>query len=142
LKRTIPTLFRRAVDDASDSTWLLAGENAYSYAQALDQIERASSALRTTGVDRGDRVPRHGAQHARIPAHLGSPMEVGAVQVPVTRRARRARRFRAAGCPRLVVTDDDLAPLVGDASRSTSVRLRRAPTVVVLRMSTNATSRS
>jgi len=56
LKRTIPTLFRRAVDAVADSTWLLAGERVYSYSEAMDQIERAASALRAAGVDPGDRV--------------------------------------------------------------------------------------
>ena len=38
MKRTIPTLFRRAVDAAADSTWLLAGERVYSYSEAMDGI--------------------------------------------------------------------------------------------------------
>jgi carnitine-CoA ligase len=119
LKRTIPTLFRRAVDDASDSTWLLAGENAYSYAQALDQIERAASALRTTGVDRGDRVLVTARNTPEYLLTWLAIMEVGAVQVPVNPKSSRAELagFVQQAAPRLVVTDDDLAPLVGDAAR-------------------------
>ncbi len=118
MKRTIPTLFRRAVDDASDSTWLLSGEGAYSYAQALDQIERAASALRTTGVDQGDRVLVTARNTAEYLLTWLALMEVGAVQVPVNPKSTRAELagFVQQAAPRLVVTDDDLAPLVGDAS--------------------------
>ena len=119
MKRTIPTLFRRAVDDASDSTWLLAGENAYSYAQALDQIERAASALRTTGVDRGDRVLVTARNTPEYLLTWLALMEVGAVQVPVNPKSSRTELsgFVRQAAPRLVVTDEDLAPLVGDAAR-------------------------
>jgi crotonobetaine/carnitine-CoA ligase len=118
LKRTIPTLFRRAVDDASDSTWLLAGEGVHSYAQALDQIERAASALRAVGVGPGDRVLVTARNTVEYLLTWFALMEVGAVQVPVNPKSSRAELagFVQQAAPRLVVTDDDLAPLVGDAS--------------------------
>ena len=119
LKRTIPTLFRRAVDAAADATWLLAGERVYSYAQAMDQIERGASALRAAGVGPEDRVlvtARNTDQYLLTWLAL---MEVGAVQVPVNPKSSRAELagFVQQAAPRLIVTDADLAPLVGDAPR-------------------------
>jgi carnitine-CoA ligase len=119
VKRTIPTLFRRAVDAAADSTWLLAGERTYNYSQAMDQIERAASALRAAGVGPGDRVlvtARNTDQYLLTWLAL---MEVGAVQVPVNPKSSPAELagFVQQTAPRLIVTDDDLAPLVGDAPR-------------------------
>lgn len=117
MKRTIPALFRGAVDEAPDHTWLLAGERVYTYSQALDEIERAASALRATGVDRGDRVlvtARNTDQYLFTWLAL---MELGAVQIPVNPKSSRAEMagFVQQVTPRLVVTDDDLAPLVEDA---------------------------
>ena len=119
MKRTIPTLFRRAVDAAADSPWLLAGERTYSYSQAMDQIERAASALRAASVGQGDRVlvtARNTDQYLLIWLAL---MEVGAFQVPVNPKSSRVELagFVQQAAPRLIVTDDDLAPLVGDAPR-------------------------
>jgi carnitine-CoA ligase len=119
LKRTIPALFRGAVDEAPDRTWLLAGERVYTYSQALDEIRRAASALRATGVDRGDRVlvtARNTDQYLFTWLAL---MELGAVQIPVNPQSSRAELagFVQQVTPRLVVTDEDLAPLVEDAPR-------------------------
>jgi carnitine-CoA ligase len=119
LKRTIPTLFRRAVDAAADNTWLLAGEHVITYSEAMDQIERAASALRAAGVDPGDRLlvtARNTAEYLLVWLAL---MEVGAVQVPVNPKSSRDELagFVQQATPRLIVTDGDLAPLVGDAPR-------------------------
>jgi carnitine-CoA ligase len=119
VKRTIPTLFRRAVDAAAESTWLLAGERTYSYSQAMDKIERAASGLRAAGVGPGDRVlvtARNTDQYLLTWLAL---MEVGAVQVPVNPKSSRAELagFVQQAAPRLIVTDEDPARLVGDAPR-------------------------
>jgi carnitine-CoA ligase len=119
LKRTIPRLFRRAVDAATGSTWLLAGERAYAYSQAMDRIERAASALRAVGVAPGDRVlvtARNTDQYLLAWLAL---MEVGAVQVPVNPKSSPAELagFVQQAAPRLIVTDGDLARTVGDAPR-------------------------
>jgi crotonobetaine/carnitine-CoA ligase len=119
VQRTIPTLFRRAVDAAADNSWLLAGERVYSYAQAMDQVERAASALRASLVGPGDRVLVTARNTDQYLLTWFALMEVGAVQVPVNPKSSRAELagFVQQAAPRLVVTDDDLAPLVGDASR-------------------------
>jgi acyl-CoA synthetase (AMP-forming)/AMP-acid ligase II len=54
--RLIPRFFRQAVDDASTKVWLLAGDRTWTYAEALQQIERAASWLRAHGIVPGDRV--------------------------------------------------------------------------------------
>jgi carnitine-CoA ligase len=119
VKRTIPTLFRRAVDAAADSTWLLAGERTYSYSQAMDQIERAATALRAAGVGPGDRVLVTARNTDRYLLTWLALMEVGAVQVPVNPKSSRAELagFAQQAAPSLIVTDEDLASLVGDDPR-------------------------
>jgi carnitine-CoA ligase len=119
VKRTIPTLFRRTVDAAAESTWLLAGDRTYTYAQAMDQIERAASALRAAGVGRGDLVLVTAQNTDQYLLSWFALMEVGAVQVPVNPKSSRAELagFVQQAAPRLIVTDEDLAPLVGDVQR-------------------------
>ena len=41
LARTIPAFVRRAVDEVPDKTWLVAEDGTFTYAAALDRIERA-----------------------------------------------------------------------------------------------------
>jgi crotonobetaine/carnitine-CoA ligase len=119
VKRTISALFRQAVDDTPERLWLVAGERTYSYSQAMDQIERAASALRAAGVGPGDRVlvtARNTDQYLLAWLAL---MEVGAVQVPVNPKSSRAELagFVQQATPRLIVTDEGLASLVGDVPR-------------------------
>jgi carnitine-CoA ligase len=114
LTRTIPAHFRRAVDAAADSTWLLAGERSYSYAEAQHHIERAAGGLRAAGVGPGDMVL---VTARNTPEYLLSwlaLMEVGAVQVPVNPKSSQSELagFIEQVTPKLVVTDDDLAPHV------------------------------
>ncbi len=119
MKRTISALFRQAVDDTPERIWLLAGERTYSYSQAIDQIERAASALRATGVGPGDRVLVTARNTDQYLLSWFALMEVGAVQVPVNPKSSRAELagFVQQAAPRLVVTDEELAPLVGDVPR-------------------------
>jgi crotonobetaine/carnitine-CoA ligase len=113
LTRTIPQLFRRAVDAAAGRTWLLAGEREWTYDAAFDQVERAASGLRARGVGVGDRV---------IVAARGTPeyvftwlalMEVGAIQVPVNPQSTAAehRGFVDQVIPCLVVDDTNVGDL-------------------------------
>ena len=117
MTRTIPTLFRRAVDDAPDRTWLLAGEQELTYVQAMQQVERAASALRAIGIDRGDRVLVTARNTPEYLLAWLALMEVGAVQVPVNPKSTPAELagFVRQATPRCVVTDGDLARLVDDA---------------------------
>ena len=121
--RTIPELIRAAVDDAGDKVWLLTHDGELTYAQMLARVERAASALRATGVQRGDRVlttPRNTADYLLSWFAL---MEVGAIQVPVNPKSSEAEvaGFVQQVDPALVVTDPDLAPLVPAAALSVDV---------------------
>jgi crotonobetaine/carnitine-CoA ligase len=127
LKRTIPALVRAAVDEAAGDTWLLAGEESYTYADALDRIDRAASTLRSAGVGRGDRVL---VTARNEPAYLLTwlaLMDVGAVQVPVNPKSSRAELagFVTQVAPRLIVTDAELAPMVDGAALDAGSRIGR-----------------
>ena len=117
MARTIPALFRQAVDDTPDRTWLLAGDRTATYSQAMEQVERAASALRTIGVDRGDRVLVTARNTPEYLLTWLALMEVGAVEVPVNPKSTAAELagFVQQATPRCVVTDGELAPLVDDA---------------------------
>jgi crotonobetaine/carnitine-CoA ligase len=113
VKRTIPVLFRAAVDDAGDRTWLLAGDQTYTYAAALDRIVRAAAGLRLSGVGKGDRVlvtARNTADYLFVWLAL---MEVGAIQVAINPAGTKAEfdGFVQQVGPKLVVTDDDIPAL-------------------------------
>lgn len=108
MKRTIPTLFRAAVDDAGGRTWLFAGDETFTYGEALRRIRRGAAGLRAAGVTKGDRVlvtARNSAQYLLLWLAL---MEVGAVEVAVNPAASSAELegFVDQVEPKLVVTDD------------------------------------
>ncbi|HYU39462.1 MAG TPA: AMP-binding protein [Acidimicrobiia bacterium] len=120
--RTIPVLFRRAVDDAGGMTWLLAEGMSYTYAQASERVARAASGLRAAGVGKGDRIVVTAKNRPEFLLSWLALMEVGAVQVPVNPKSSSAE---LAGLvtqvePRAVVTDDDLAPTVDATLRETT----------------------
>jgi crotonobetaine/carnitine-CoA ligase len=127
MKRTVPELFRGAVDVAADRTWLLAGDVAHSYSEALEHIERAAGALRAAGVDRGDRVLVTARNTPEYLLGWLALMEVGAVQVPVNPKSTPAELagFVHQVRPRLVVTDADLAPPVDEAIADVGARAGR-----------------
>lgn len=109
----IPSLFRGAVEDVPDKTWLLAGEETYTYAQAQARIERGAAGLRRAGVGRGDRVlvtARNTADYLLLWFAL---MEIGAIQVPVNPKgtADELKGFVHQVQPALVVDDDNVASL-------------------------------
>jgi len=115
--RSIPALIRAAVADAGDKTWLLTPDGELTYAQMLERVERAASALRERGVQAGDRVlvtPRNTADYLLSWFAL---MEVGAIQVPVNPKGSVAEiaGFVHQVEPALIVTDETLAPTVDAA---------------------------
>jgi carnitine-CoA ligase len=81
--RTIPRLFRAAVDDVPDKTWLLSDDGELTYREALDRIERAASGLRSEGVAPGDRVLVTARNTADYLLAWFALMEIGAIQVPI-----------------------------------------------------------
>jgi crotonobetaine/carnitine-CoA ligase len=113
VKRTIPALFRAAVDDAGDRTWLLAGNETWTFAEALDRVVRAASGLRAAGVGTGDRVlvtPRNAPEYLFAWLAL---MEVGAIEVPVNPASSPAEveGFVHQADPKLVITDNEVGDL-------------------------------
>ncbi len=115
---TIPELFRQAVDDAAGSTWLLAGDEALTYGDALGRIERAAAGCRAAGVGRGDRVLVTARSTPDFLLLWLGLMEVGASQVPIDPRATAAEvaGFVRQVEPALIVTTADLAPTVTAAA--------------------------
>src|SRR6185295_17793735 len=103
--------------------WLFSPDGQLTYAEMLARVERAASGLRALGVVRDDRVlvtPRN------TPDYLLSwfaLMEVGAIQVPINPKSSEAEiaGFVQQVEPALVVTDPELAPLVGSASQLVDV---------------------
>jgi crotonobetaine/carnitine-CoA ligase len=108
--RTIPTLFRRTVDDVPDRTWLVSEAGPLTFAEAQDRIDRMASGLRSCGVGIGDRVLVTARSEPRYLLCWLALMEVGAVQVPVNPRSTQAELAGFVGQvrPDLVVTDRDL----------------------------------
>jgi carnitine-CoA ligase len=128
VQRTIPALFRRAVERSPDATWLLFEDRSWTYAEALDQIERAAAGLRSENIGPGDRVLVTARNH---PDHLlgwFALMEVGAVQVPLNPASTTTELagFVAQVRPKAVLTDAGLTAEVGLAlteARSPAHRL-------------------
>ncbi|MCC5951164.1 MAG: AMP-binding protein [Acidimicrobiia bacterium] len=114
MQRTISTFFREAVDAVGDDTWLLSGDDTFTYGEALALVEAGAARLRSEGVGIGD--------HVLVTARTTGPylltwlaiMEAGAVQVPVNPASTPAelaglcRQVR----PTVVVTDAELAATV------------------------------
>ncbi|HZQ26317.1 MAG TPA: AMP-binding protein [Acidimicrobiales bacterium] len=113
--RTIPALFRAAVDDVPEKVWLVAGDSGrqWTYAQALDCIERAATALRDAGIGPGRRVLVVARNTPEFLFTWFALMEVGAIQVPVNPASSAAeldglvRQVE----PALVVDDGNVAAL-------------------------------
>ncbi|MGH7540040.1 MAG: AMP-binding protein, partial [Gemmatimonadota bacterium] len=126
--RTIPAFFRWAVEEVPDETWLLAGADAFTYAEAQARVERAAGGLRAAGVGKHERVL---VTAKNTPEYLLSwlaIMEVGAVQVPVNPKSTDAELagFLRQVAPALVVTDPELTPVVDAAVAETGSSVTRA----------------
>jgi carnitine-CoA ligase len=121
--QTIPTLFRSAVDDAAGSTWLRAGDDAYTFGDALGRIERAAAWCRAAGITPGDRVLVTAKSTPDFLLLWLGLMEAGVVQVPINPRASAAEvaGFVRQVAPRVVITDADLTPVVAAAAGDTPV---------------------
>ncbi len=113
--RTIPAMFRAAVDEVPDQAWLHSDDGVLSYAQAQDRIERAASALRAEGIGGGDRVLVTARSTPEYLLTWFALMEVGAIQVPVNPQGTEAELegFVAQVAPRFVVSDANVAGLFG-----------------------------
>jgi len=123
IAQTIPTLFRSAVDDAAGSTWLRAGDDAYTFGDALGRLERAAAWCRAAGVTPGDRVLVTAKNTPDFLLLWLGLMEAGAIQVPINPRAAATEvaGFVRQVAPRSIVADADLAPMVASVAGDTPV---------------------
>jgi crotonobetaine/carnitine-CoA ligase len=122
VQATIPNLFRQAVDEVADQTWLFAEGTALTYAEALRRIERVASWCRAAGVGPGDRVlvtARNTPDY--LLTWLGL-MEVGAVEVPINPSSSPAEIAGFVGQvdPKVIVTDSGLLDPVVTAAQGTA----------------------
>jgi crotonobetaine/carnitine-CoA ligase len=116
-RRTIPGLFRGAVDDAPTATWLVAGDETLTYAGALRRIERAAAWCRASGLTPGDRALVTARSTPEFLLLWLGLMEAGAVQVPVDPRSSPAELagFVRQVEPAVIVSDADLRAAVAAA---------------------------
>jgi carnitine-CoA ligase len=141
MHRTIPTLFRRAVERSPDSTWLLFEDDAWTFEEALARVERAAAALRSLGVAPGDRVLMTARNHADHLMCWLALMDAGAVQVPVNpastddEMAGFARQVR----PRLTLDDRQIRSLF-DAEPDGRGPAAREPTDLAVMIPTSGTT--
>ena len=124
--RTIPTLFRQAVDDVPDRPWLAADAGTLTFAEAQDRIERGAAGLRAHGVGPGAIVM---VTARNLPAYLLawlSIMEAGATQLPVNPRSTAAELagFVHQARPSVLLTDPELRGLVDEALASVDAASR------------------
>ena len=118
MPRTIPRLFRGAVEQVPDATWLLAGDEELTYAESLGRVERAASSLRSLGIGPGDRVVVLAANTAEHLLCWFALMEVGAVQVPVNPASSAAELegLHRQVAPALTLDDEGVAALYDSTS--------------------------
>ena len=111
--RTIPSMFRAAVEDVRDKAWLYSEAGELTYCEAQERIERAASALRAEGVGVGDRVLVTARSTPDYLLTWFALMEVGAIQVPINPQSTAAELdgFLAQVEPRFVVSDANVAAL-------------------------------
>ena len=110
MPRTIPELFDEAVAAVPGKVWLVAGDEAYTYAEARDRIGRAAAALQGRGIGRGDLVL---ATMRSTPDYLFTWLAsayTGSILVTANPRSAEAEQAGLVGQvrPRLVVTDPGL----------------------------------
>jgi crotonobetaine/carnitine-CoA ligase len=142
--RTIPTLFRSAVDDVPEKAWLHSDDGVLTYADALGRVGRAASGLRTVGIERGDRVlvtARNTADYLLLWFAL---MDVGAIQVPVNPASSDAELagFVAQVHPKLIVDDAQLAALFASSPDGVGPALVDESDVAVMIPTSGTTGRS
>jgi crotonobetaine/carnitine-CoA ligase len=117
IPRTIPNLFRQAADEVAGETWLLWEDQALTYGDALERVERAAAWCRAAGVGPGDRVLVTASSSPDVLLSWLGLMEVGAVQVPIDPRSSPGEITGFVGQvdPAVVVTDAELAATVSSA---------------------------
>ncbi len=117
MPNTIPEFFDAAVAEVPDKVWLVAGDEAFTYAQARERAGRAAAALGDLGARRGDLVL---ATMRSTPDYLFTWLATaytGAILVTANPRSAPAELAGLIGQvePRLVVTDPGLDEVMAAA---------------------------
>jgi len=118
MPETIPELFDEAVAEVPEKVWLVAGDDAFTYADARERIGRAAAGLRERGIGRGDLVL---ATMRSTPDYLftwlGSAY-AGSILVTANPRGAEAEQAGLIGQvrPKLVVTDPGLEDVFAGAT--------------------------
>jgi crotonobetaine/carnitine-CoA ligase len=117
MPQTIPELFDAAAAEVPEKTWLVAGDDAYTYAGARERIGRAAAALHERGIGHGDLVL---ATMRSTPDYLFlwlASAYAGSILVTANPRSAEAEHagLIAQVRPRLVVTDPGLEPVMAGA---------------------------
>ena len=122
-RRIIPTLFRDAVGDAPESTWLVTDDRTWTYVAALTHIVRAASWLRAHQIGTGDLVLVTARNTPEYLLAWFALMEVGAIQVPVNPASAPAELagLIAQVDPALVISDPELAPTIAGTASAADV---------------------
>jgi carnitine-CoA ligase len=117
MPETIPELFDEAVAEVPEKVWLVAGDDAFTYAAARERIGRAAAGLRERGIGRGDLVL---ATMRSTPDYLFTWLAsayAGSILVTANPRGAEAEQAGLIGQvrPKLVVTDPGLKAVVAGA---------------------------
>lgn len=106
--RTVVQLLQAQAARHGQQTLLVAGEQRWSFAQALEQAQRWGSTLRQAGIAQGDRVALYCSNRAEFMQILLGCAWIGAVIVPINTASRGAqlRHILNNSGARLLVTED------------------------------------
>lgn len=104
---------RGAVHEVADKLWLSSDGGELTYGQAQARVERAASALRSSGIGVGDRVLVTARNTADYLLSWFALMEVGAIQVPINPASTAAEiaGFVEQVKPALVISDAEIGAL-------------------------------
>ena len=116
---------RGAVHEVADKLWLSSDGGELTYGQAQARVERAASALRSSGIGVGDRVLVTARNTADYLLSWFALMEVGAIQVPINPASTAAEiaGFVEQVKPALVISDAEIGALFEAGDRPTWIPL-------------------
>jgi crotonobetaine/carnitine-CoA ligase len=123
LHSNITSLFRGAVHDSPEKTWLSFGDESWTFHDAQREISRLAAGLRERGVRRGDRVVVTARNEPPFLFCWLALMELGAIEVPVNPAGTVDETAGLIGQvrPALVVADSELEASLGSVTGGTPV---------------------
>src|SRR5262249_50319212 len=121
----VGTWIERRARTAPDHTALIYGETRRTYAELAGRVRRLAHALRSLGVERGDRVAWLGNNHPAFLELFFAAAKIGAVLAPINHRLERpvvATILRDAA-PRVACVDTTVFDVTIPSEVSTVVRV-------------------